>query len=152
MEARDRITLGIALAIIGIAAVSREFLWTTLPIELFAIFLLVWGREGRRTEAFIGRLPGVGKYALKVLEQLDLIISSRDQEYEQHVCTIIRGYDDDLQKSLRELWRTKNSSHTPGNHLNRFTKDGLIEYPINGPVWIKADLRRVEMDPRGGTA
>jgi hypothetical protein len=68
-----------------------------------------------------------GKYALKGLEQLDLIISPRDQEYEQHVRTIIGGYDHDLLKSLRELWRTKNSSHTPAEHLDRFTRDGLIE-------------------------
>jgi hypothetical protein len=102
-------------------------------------FYMGSGRPPHRT--FIGRLPG-GKYALKALGQLDLIISPRDQEYEQHVCAIIDGYDHDLQNSLRELCRTRTSSRTPANHLDRFTADGLIEYPKNGPGWIKADLRR----------
>jgi hypothetical protein len=102
MEARDRITIGIGLALIVVAAVSREFLWTTFPIAIFAIFLVVWGREGPRTEAFVGRLPG-GKYALKVLEQLDMVISPRDKEYEHHIQIIIDDYDHDLQKSLRRI-------------------------------------------------
>jgi hypothetical protein len=141
MEARDRITLGIALALIVVAAMSREFLWTTVPLTLFAIFLVVWGREGRRTEAFVGRLPG-GKYALKALEQLDMVISPRDKEYEHHIQIIIEGYGHDLRNSLRELWRIRNSSRILADHLSRFTADGLIEYPKNGPGWIKTDIRR----------
>jgi hypothetical protein len=58
---------------------GREFPWIAIPLELFAIFLIIWGREGRRTEAFIGRLPA-GGYMLKVLEQLDLILSPRDRD------------------------------------------------------------------------
>jgi hypothetical protein len=143
MEAGNRITLGITVALIVVAAMSREFLWTTLPLTLFAIFLFVWAREERRTETFIGRLPIVGQYALKALEKFDSIISPRDQEHEHHVATVINGYDHDLRKSLRELWRTKNSSHTPANHLNIFIRDGLIDFPNNGPGWIKDNLRRV---------
>jgi hypothetical protein len=129
--------------LIVVAAMSREFLWITLPLTLFAIFLFVWGREERRTENVISRMPVVGKYMLKALEQIDSIISPRDQEYERHVAIVIDGYDHDLRKSLRELWRTRNSSRILANHLSQFVADGLIEFPKNGPGWIKADLRRV---------
>jgi hypothetical protein len=57
------------------------------------------GRAERRTEAFIGGLPG-GSYALKALNQLDLIINPRDQEHDKHIRTIIVGYDDDLNRDL----------------------------------------------------
>ena len=85
---------------------SREFLWTNSQLNYLQYFFLYGVEKGRRTEAFIGRLPG-GKYALKALE------------HERHVRTIIGGYDRDLQKSLRELWRTRNS-HTLAKHLDRF--------------------------------
>jgi hypothetical protein len=129
--------------LIVVAAMSREFLWITLPLTLFAIFLFVWGREEHRTENVISRMPVVGKYMLKPLEQIDSIISPRDQEYERYVAIVIDGYDHDLRKSLRELWRTRNSSRILANHLSQFVADGLIEFPKNGPGWIKADLRRV---------
>jgi hypothetical protein len=113
MEAKRRITLAITLVLIVVAAMSREFLWITLPLTLFAIFLFVWGREEHRTENVISRMPVVGKYMLKPLEQIDSIISPRDQ------------------------------ARILANHLSQFVADGLIEFPKNGPGWIKADLRRV---------
>jgi hypothetical protein len=58
MEERDRITLGIAVAVIGIAAMSREFLWTNSQLNYLQYFFLYGVEKGRRTEAFIGRLPG----------------------------------------------------------------------------------------------
>jgi len=142
MATRDRTTLGIALVVAAVAVIGRAYPWIAVPLGLFAVFLIVWGREGRRTEAFIGRVPG-GSYMLKGLEQLDLILSPRDREYERHIRTVIGGYDVDQRKSLRDLWRTRSSSRTPSEHLNRFVADGFIEYPKDGPGWIKPDLRDI---------
>jgi hypothetical protein len=149
MAGRDRITLGLGLIVAVLAMAAREYVWLQIPLAAFAVFLIVWGREGKRTEAFVSRLPG-GSYALKTLEQLDLVLSPRDREYEQHRKNIIIGYDDDQRKALRELWRTRNTSHNP--HLDRFVKDGWIEYPKDGPGWIKPELMAVvgrTLDERG---
>jgi hypothetical protein len=74
-----RITLGLAIGIAVLATMAREYVLLQLLLAIFAVFLVVWGRAERRTEEFIGWLPG-GSYALKVLNQLDSIISPRDQE------------------------------------------------------------------------
>src|SRR6266567_7298735 len=140
MAGRDRITLGIALFVAGLAVIGPQFPWIEIPLWLFAVFLVLWGRAPRRTEAFIGHLPG-GEYVLKALEQLDLVLSPRDREYEQRIRAIIIAYTDDLRGSLRKLWHARNSSQIPAQHLNQFTVDGLIEYPHNGPGWIKLELR-----------
>lgn len=142
MAQKARITLGIALFVAVAAMIGRAYLWIAIPLTLFAVFLILWGRESKKVEAAIGQMPG-GRYALVILEQLDLLLSPRDREYEQHVRSIIISYDRDQQKSLRDLWRTRSSSGTSGEHLNRFVADGFIEYPKDGPGWIKPDLREV---------
>jgi hypothetical protein len=142
MAGRDRITFALVLLVMVLSVIGRAYPWIAIPITLFAVFLLVWGRDSRRTEAFIGRLPG-GAKLLETLEYLDFVLSPRDREYEQHIRTIIIGYDRDRQKFLRDLWRVRSSSGTPAEHLNRFVADGFIEYPKDGPGWIKPELREI---------
>jgi len=142
MAETDKTRLGIGLVVAVFAVIGREYPWIAAPLTLFAVFLIVWGREGKRTETFIGSLPG-GRYILKSLDQLDLILSPRDQEYDQHIRTAIVAYDDELRTALRTVFRTRNSSTILAQHLDRFVADGLIEYPKDGPGWIKPDLRRV---------
>lgn len=143
MEARDRTTLGIALAVAVVAMIGSAYQWVAALLLLgFAFFLIVWGRAPRSTESFVGRLP-CGSYWLKCLEQLDFIISPRDRAFEQHVRSIIVGYDDDHRKSLRALWITRSSSGAPHEHLSQFSAAGFIEYPKDGPGWIRPDLRYV---------
>lgn len=142
MTTRDRTTLAIALVVVLVAMISSYFPLVSIPLWLFAAFLFIWGREPRRTEEFIGRLPG-REAILKALKQLDLVLSTRDQEYEQHIRKIIAKYDNDLQQSLRIVSRTRNTSQIAAQHLNQFTTDGLIEYPHLGPGSLKPELRNI---------
>ena len=47
-----------------------------MPLFVLAAFLMAWGMEPKRTEAFVGRLP-FGNHLLKVLAKLDLMLSGR---------------------------------------------------------------------------
>ncbi len=71
----QRTKMGIALGI----AVSAGLTSILLAILLLALagFLIVWGREPKRTEEFVGGLP-LGNYLLKAMVQLDSLISSRE--------------------------------------------------------------------------
>jgi hypothetical protein len=69
---KQTITLGIALAVVILAAVA--VVWIAVPLFVLAVLLFAWGLEPKRTEAFVGRLPS-GNYLLKALAKLDLIIS-----------------------------------------------------------------------------
>jgi hypothetical protein len=142
MAERARIAMGLAFLVTGLAVIGRAIPWIALPLELFAVFLIVWGIEPRATEAIIGKLS-FGRYILKGLEYIDSVLSPRDREYDQHIQAVITAYNDDLRASLRTVFRTRNSSRILADHLNRFVADGLIEYPKDGPGWIKPELRRV---------
>jgi hypothetical protein len=70
---RKTITLGVALAVAVLATVASAT-WVAVLLFVLAAFLMAWGMEPKRTEAFIGRLP-FGNYLLKALAKLDSIIS-----------------------------------------------------------------------------
>ena len=142
MARRDRITLGIALAVAVIAVIGREFAWIAVPLLILAVFLIAWGREPRRAEAFIGRLPG-GQYLLKGLNQFDLILSPRDLEREQHLRTILQGYGPLVRQNLRRLMITDNPSSVLPGEWEWFNKDRLVEHPHSGPGGIKPELKEV---------
>jgi hypothetical protein len=74
MASRQTITLGIALAVAFLGALSR--LWLALPLLAIAILLFWWGLEPKLTEEFIGRWP-YGSYILKALAKLESIISGK---------------------------------------------------------------------------
>ena len=69
---KQKITLGIALAVAVLAAVA--VVWIAVPLLVIAGLLFAWGLEPKRTEAFVGRLPS-GNYLLIAFAKLDLIIS-----------------------------------------------------------------------------
>jgi hypothetical protein len=98
MATRDRITLAIALVVVLVAMIGGYFPLVAIPLWLFAAFLFVWGREPRRTEAFIGRLPG-GGYILKALERLDLVLSPRDQESDRQIRTTVTDHTEQTHSS-----------------------------------------------------
>jgi hypothetical protein len=66
---KKTITLGIALAVAVLATVASAT-WITVLLFVLAAFLMVWGMQPKRTEAFVGRLPW-GNYLLKALAKLD---------------------------------------------------------------------------------
>lgn len=70
-----RTKMGIALGI-AVSAGLTSFLLAVLLLAL-AVFLIVWGKEPKRTEEFVGRLL-FGNYLLKAMARLDSIISSRE--------------------------------------------------------------------------
>ena len=70
---REKITMGIALAVAVLAVVVGAFVWISLPLLALAWFYLR-GLEPKRTEAFVGRLP-YSNYLLKALVKLDLVLS-----------------------------------------------------------------------------
>jgi hypothetical protein len=72
---RKTITLGIALAVAVLATVASAA-WITVPLFVLAAFLMAWGMQPKRTEAFVGRVPW-GNYLLKALAKLDLMLSGR---------------------------------------------------------------------------
>ena len=73
---RKTITLGIALAVAVLATVASAA-WITVPLFVLAAFLMAWGMQPKRTEAFVGRLPW-GNYLLKALAKLDLMLPDRE--------------------------------------------------------------------------
>ena len=73
---REKITMGIALAVAVLAAVVGAFVWITLPLLVLAALLFAWALEPERTEAFVGRLP-YSNYLLKALAKLDLVLPGR---------------------------------------------------------------------------
>ena len=70
------IMLGIVLAVAVLATVVSAA-WITVLLFVLAAFLMAWGMEPKRTEAFVGRLPW-GNYLLKALAKLDLMLSGRN--------------------------------------------------------------------------
>jgi hypothetical protein len=98
MERRARIALGFGLALAALAAMARDFPLVEILLVFLAIFFVVWGRASRGTEALISQLPG-GKYVLKALEQIDLILSPRDREHDQHIRETIIAYSPELRAS-----------------------------------------------------
>jgi hypothetical protein len=72
---KQTITLGIALAVAVLAAVA-SVAWIAVLLFVLAAFLIAWGLEPKRTEAFVGRLP-YGNYLLKALAKLDSMLSDR---------------------------------------------------------------------------
>ena len=70
---------GIALLLVVVGAILREFTWLVFPLTCFAIFLVIWGRAPSETEGIITQLPGA-KSLLKVLDQLDMILVPRDRD------------------------------------------------------------------------
>ena len=80
--AKARITLGLAFFVTALTVVGRAYPEIAIPLILIAVFLIVWGREPRATEAFIGAVPG-GRHILRFLHQADMIITPRDEKYEQ---------------------------------------------------------------------
>ena len=68
MALNDRTKLGIALGL-GVVAGLISVLLAILLLVL-AGFLIAWGQEPKRTEEFIGGLPG-GNHLLKALAQLN---------------------------------------------------------------------------------
>ena len=74
-DRRKIVTLGFALALAVLAAVASA-VWIAVLLFVLAAFLIAWGLEPRRTEAFVGRLP-YGNYLLKALAKLDLMLSGR---------------------------------------------------------------------------
>ncbi len=75
MALNNRTKLGIALGVAVLAGLTS----ISLAVLLLALagFLVVWGREPKRTEEFVGGLP-FGNRLLKAMAQLDSIISSRE--------------------------------------------------------------------------
>ena len=139
---RDRTTLGIALAVAVVAIIGRDFPLIAVPLALLAILLVVWGRESQGTERFIGSLPG-GRYLLKGLHQLDLVLSPRDQEFEQHLRRTIAAYPVVVRASLAKLKKTRNARSIDDAHWRQFDQDGLVDHPHSGPGPIKDNLRDI---------
>jgi hypothetical protein len=87
---RDRTTLGIALLVAAAAVIGNAYPGISIPLIMLAVFFIAWGRDQRRVEAFVGRLPA-GSYLLTWLNKLDLIISPRDEQHAKkllHQCYV----------------------------------------------------------------
>src|SRR5437763_731598 len=78
LAARDKATLGIALLIVALSAAGHLYPWIAVPLTLFAIFFVVWGRNTTRIWRLIGHLPHAG-YIIQGLEQIDLTLTARGQ-------------------------------------------------------------------------
>jgi hypothetical protein len=150
---KDRTTLALALFVILVGAIASLSIWIRLLAAAFAVFLVFWGRDSERTEAMVSRIPTAGPFLVRALHQLDLIISPRDQEYENHLRNVITAYDPQQRKSLRRLWGTRAYKSIPSDHWDRFNQDGLVEYTHGAPGPIKPELgdpiRRILKDLGG---
>ena len=70
---KQKITLGIALAVAILAAVVA--VWIAVPLLVISALLFAWGLEPKHTEAFVGRLPYGGNYILKALAGSNSMLS-----------------------------------------------------------------------------
>ena len=61
------------------AVIGKAYPWISILLIMLAVFFIAWGRNQRRMEAFVGRLPA-GPYLLKCLNHLDVIISPRGEQ------------------------------------------------------------------------
>jgi Mn2+/Fe2+ NRAMP family transporter len=68
MTLNNRTKLGISIAVSVIAGLAFHLI--AVLLLAVAVFLIVWGQEPKRTEEFIGGLPG-GDHLLKALAQLE---------------------------------------------------------------------------------
>jgi hypothetical protein len=141
MLRKARITFGLALLVAAFAVIGRAVPLIAIPLTFLAAFLIVWGRAPSATETFIKGMP-LGRYVLEVLQHLDLILVPQDREYNQHVREVIERYDAGTREALRTLYRTRNTNHV-GGYLSKFVADGFIEYPKDGPGWLKPELRDI---------
>jgi Mg2+/Co2+ transporter CorC len=124
-----------------LTVMARGFLFVEIALGLVAIFFIVWGIAPEDTESVISRLIG-RKYARKCLRNIDLIWSPRDRTYDEHIRTLIIGYNDDLQKALRKLMITRNPMDLTSQQWERFHADRLVDSNHNrGPV--KNELRDI---------
>src|SRR5258708_34935668 len=126
--AKSRITLGIALIVVALAAIGREYPWIVIPLVLVAVFLILWGRESRATEQFIAALPG-GRYMLKGLHQVDVIVSPRDQDYERYIRTHIARYPEIGRLSLGKLRTIRAATSIPESRAEQFRYEDLVAHP-----------------------
>jgi hypothetical protein len=136
---QSKITVGIAILVAVLA--SRDFSFAILLI-VFAVFLIVWGRDRQRTERFVADLPG-GQYLSKGLHQLDLVLSPRDQEFEEHLRKVIAAYPPVLRASLARLKETRDARSIDEAYWTQFNNDGLVDHPHSGPGPIKDNLRDI---------
>jgi hypothetical protein len=143
MATRARLTLALAFIVATLSIVGREWLWVALVLALLAVFLVFWAQEQRATETFTKNIPWVGPRLLKGLQHIDLLLVPQDRQYNQYIRETIEGYEAELRAALRVLHRTRNTSKVTSVHLNRFVSDGLIEYPKDGPGWLKPELRDI---------
>jgi hypothetical protein len=68
MALSNRTKLGIAVAVSVMVGLTSHLL--ALLLLAVAVFVIVWGQEPKRTEEFIGGLPG-GDHLLEALAQLN---------------------------------------------------------------------------------
>jgi hypothetical protein len=105
-----------------------------------AVFLIAWGREPRRTEAFIGRMPG-GQRLLEYLYQLDLVLSPRDLEQEQHFRLLLTGYGPLMRQNLRRLIVTDDPRTVLVDEWDWFNRDRLVEHLHSGRGGVRPELK-----------
>jgi hypothetical protein len=136
---RARITLGLALLVPVLVMLAREIYWLVVPLTLFGMFLIVWGRAPSETERLVSQLPG-GKHLLKGLNQLDMILTPRDRDVEQHLREVIGRYDTRRRQALKTLLITQNAGLV-GSDWIVFNQDALVLHPHSGPGPIKDEFR-----------
>jgi hypothetical protein len=66
-SARDRTTLGIALLVAAFAVIGNAYPLISILLIALAFFFIAWGRDQRRVEDFVGRLPLGRPYILRWL-------------------------------------------------------------------------------------
>jgi hypothetical protein len=54
---RARITLGLALLVPVLVMLAREIYLLVVPLTLFGMFLIVWGRAPSETERLVASFP-----------------------------------------------------------------------------------------------
>jgi len=114
---RDRTTFGIGLLLVAFAVIGNAYPWVSVPLVMLAIFFMAWGRDQRRIEALVGRLPA-GSSLLKCLNQLDLIISPRADhknslQYRLFVTAQVEGQLSSGGKKLDGRIHLENTSNEP---------------------------------------
>ena len=124
-----------------LSAGEREYVYAYGSVLLCEAKEALDAGNSERTEAWVSRLPVGGQLLTKWLHQLDLIVSPRDQDYEEHLRRVISGYDAKQRKFLRRLLDTRAYRSIPIGEWERFNKDNLVGYTHGAPGPIKPEFR-----------
>jgi len=145
-SARDRITLGLAL-ILAVGSGLSNSTYVAVPLLLIAIFLLLWGRAPKRTEAVVAGLPFGGKL-LWGLAHIDRTITPPvvlpgDAERAAYFARVWTNVTAEEKRRLASVCIHGRGSPFSSPRWERLGSDALVEADTQGHARIRQEYKEL---------